>query len=143
MDTYGLVSVLLNQVLLVPLVQDAIALFGQLMLAEIQYLIGQTCQIFSFPHGVEIKTLDTDLSPQDTTMLVDIVEVGPLPSFVHEDEQRRHAFYILTSLGLRFECSSVSKMQVDSWLATIQNVCKLAPLKDPFDLEYVDDHSAM
>ncbi|KAI0522908.1 hypothetical protein KFK09_005297 [Dendrobium nobile] len=79
----------------------------------------------------------TDLSPQDTTMLVDIVEAGPLPSFLHEDEQRRYAFYILTTIGLRFECSSVSKMQVDSWLATIQNVCKLAPLKDPIDLEYV------
>lgn len=85
----------------------------------------------------------TDLSPQDTTMLVDIVEAGSLPSFLHQDEQRRYVFYILTTLGLRFECSSVSNIQVDSWLATIHSVCKLAPLKDPFDLEHVDALSAL
>ncbi|KAG0491058.1 hypothetical protein HPP92_007921 [Vanilla planifolia] len=69
----------------------------------------------------------TDLSPQDTTMLVDIVEAGPLPSFLHESGQRRYVFYILTCYGLRFECSSVSKIQVDSWLTTLPGDCELDP----------------
>lgn len=71
--------------------------------------------------------LSTDLSPQDSTLLSDIVEVGPLPSFTQEDEQTRHSFYILARHGLRYECSSVSKIQVDNWLKTLQIDCKLAP----------------
>ena len=53
-----------------------------------------------------------DLSPQDATLLPDIVEIGPLPSFIWEDEESHYAFYILTRLGLRYECSSSSKIQV-------------------------------
>ncbi|GMY30541.1 Rho GTPase activating protein [Fagus crenata] len=69
--------------------------------------------------------LSTDLSPQDSTLLPDIVEIGPLPSFKREDEETRYAFYILTRQGLRFECSSISKIQVDSWLSALQTDCKL------------------
>jgi hypothetical protein len=69
--------------------------------------------------------LSTDLSPQDSTLLPDIVEIGPLPSFTREDEETRYAFYILTRQGLRFECSSISKIQVDSWLSALQTDCKL------------------
>lgn len=58
------------------------------------------------------QTCLADLSPQDSTLLSNIIEVEPLPSFTHEDGQRRHAFYILTCHGLRFECSSLSKVQV-------------------------------
>ncbi|KAF6173040.1 hypothetical protein GIB67_006416 [Kingdonia uniflora] len=65
----------------------------------------------------------TDLSPQDSTLLSDVVEVGPLPNFLHEDDQTRYSFYILTRHGLRFECSSHSKIQVDSWLAALQIDC--------------------
>ncbi|CAN6718554.1 unnamed protein product [Malus baccata var. baccata] len=54
----------------------------------------------------------TDLSPQDSTLLADIVEVSPLPSFTRDDEGTRTAFCILTRQGLRFECSSASKAQV-------------------------------
>ncbi|KAJ0105395.1 hypothetical protein Patl1_17518 [Pistacia atlantica] len=68
----------------------------------------------------------TDLSPQDSTLLSDIVEVGSLPSFTREDEETRHSFYILTRHGLRYECSSISKIQVDSWLLALQTDCKLA-----------------
>ncbi|PKA45731.1 hypothetical protein AXF42_Ash011072 [Apostasia shenzhenica] len=68
----------------------------------------------------------TDLSPQDTTLLADIIDAGLLPSFVAEDEERRYAFYVQTCHGLRFECSSVSKIQVDCWLATLSD-CKLQP----------------
>lgn len=71
--------------------------------------------------------LSTDLSPQDSTLLSDIVEVGPLPSFSREDEQTCHSFYILARHGLRYECSSVSKIQVDNWLKTLQIDCKLGP----------------
>ncbi|XP_038981384.1 uncharacterized protein LOC103714194 isoform X2 [Phoenix dactylifera] len=66
----------------------------------------------------------TDLSPQDSTLLSDVVEVGSLPSFIQEDEQKRYSFYILTCHGLRFECSSASKIQVDSWLAALRADCK-------------------
>ncbi|KAJ0048565.1 hypothetical protein Pint_14925 [Pistacia integerrima] len=68
----------------------------------------------------------TDLSPQDSTLLSDIVEVGSLPSFTREDGETRHSFYILTRHGLRYECSSISKIQVDSWLLALQTDCKLA-----------------
>ncbi|KAK6947916.1 hypothetical protein RJ641_001389 [Dillenia turbinata] len=67
--------------------------------------------------------LSTDLSPQDSTLLSDIVEVGPLPSFTREDEQTHYAFYILTCHGLRYECSNTSRIQVDSWLVTLQSDC--------------------
>lgn len=75
----------------------------------------------------------SDLSPQDTTMLVDIVDVGPLPSFLQEDGQRRYVFYILNAHGLRFECSSLSNAKIDSWLATLRSDCNLEPHKDPLD----------
>ncbi|KZV31510.1 hypothetical protein F511_07361 [Dorcoceras hygrometricum] len=65
----------------------------------------------------------TDLSPQDSTLLSDIVEVGPLPCLKREDAEIRHCFFILTSHGMRYECSSISKIQVDSWLATLQIDC--------------------
>ncbi|XP_068305384.1 uncharacterized protein [Pyrus communis] len=66
----------------------------------------------------------TDLSPQDSTLLADIVEIGPLPSITRDDEGTRHAFCILTRQGLRFECSSASKEQVDSWLSALRTDCK-------------------
>lgn len=58
-------------------------------------------------------TISPDMSPQDTTNLSEIVEMGPLPSFVDEDKETRYAFYILTNQGLRFECSSISQGQVN------------------------------
>ncbi|KAL0324192.1 UNVERIFIED_CONTAM: hypothetical protein Scaly_2386300 [Sesamum calycinum] len=66
------------------------------------------------------------LSPQDSTLLSDVVEVGSLPCLTREDEETRYCFYILTRHGLRYECSSTSKIQVDSWLATLQIECKLS-----------------
>ncbi|KAJ6830699.1 nucleoside diphosphate kinase III, chloroplastic/mitochondrial [Iris pallida] len=66
----------------------------------------------------------TDLSPQDSTVLSDIVEVGPLPNFVRENQQTRYGFYILTCHGLRFECASDSKIQADSWMTALQDDCK-------------------
>ncbi|ESQ54952.1 hypothetical protein EUTSA_v10026064mg [Eutrema salsugineum] len=64
--------------------------------------------------------LSTDLSPQDSTLLADIVELGSLPSYTREFDETHHCFYILTRQGLRFECSSTSKTQVDSWLSVLQ-----------------------
>ncbi|WJX60228.1 nucleoside-diphosphate kinase [Trifolium repens] len=69
--------------------------------------------------------LCTDLSPQDSTLLSDIIEVNQLPSFKREDSEMRYAFCILTRHGLRYECSSSSKIQVDSWLSALQSYCKL------------------
>ncbi|WVZ22417.1 hypothetical protein V8G54_000961 [Vigna mungo] len=66
-----------------------------------------------------------DLSPQDSTLLSDIIEVGSLPCFKQEDDEIQYAFYILTRHGLRYECSSSSKIQVDSWLSALQSECKL------------------
>ncbi|CAL5187415.1 unnamed protein product [Lathyrus oleraceus] len=65
--------------------------------------------------------LCTDLSPQDSTLLSDIVEVTQLPSFKRDDGEMRYAFCILTRHGLRYECSSSSKIQVDSWLSALQS----------------------
>lgn len=73
--------------------------------------------------------LSTDLSPQDSILLSDVVEIGPLPSFIREDEETLYCFYILTPHGLRYECSSVSKIQVDSWLTALQVDCKVGTYK--------------
>lgn len=60
-----------------------------------------------------LETLSvSDLSPQDSTLVADIVEVGSLPSYTREFDETHHCFYILTRQGLRFECSSTSKTQV-------------------------------
>ncbi|XXG61399.1 hypothetical protein AAC387_Pa05g0024 [Persea americana] len=67
----------------------------------------------------------TDLSPLDSTLLSDVVEVGRLPSFLQEDQQTRYSFYILTCHGLRFECSSLSKIQVDAWITALRTDCNL------------------
>ncbi|KAG0519569.1 hypothetical protein BDA96_09G274800 [Sorghum bicolor] len=67
----------------------------------------------------------TDLSPQESTLLCDVVEVGQLPNFVPEDEKTRYAFYLLTRQGLKFECSSTSEIQVDSWVRALSSDCKL------------------
>jgi nucleoside-diphosphate kinase len=60
----------------------------------------------------EAMPLFSDLSPLETTMLSDVVEVGQLLNFVPEDGKTRHAFFILTRQGLRFECSSSCGIQV-------------------------------
>ncbi|KAJ6712634.1 hypothetical protein OIU79_008779 [Salix purpurea] len=56
--------------------------------------------------------LSTDFSPQDSTLLADIVEVGSLPSFTRENDKTWYSSYILTRQGLRYECSSISEVQV-------------------------------
>ncbi|OMO79753.1 hypothetical protein CCACVL1_13438 [Corchorus capsularis] len=78
-------------------------------------------------HGqcIYIYLCSTDLSPQDSTLLSDVVEVGSLPSFTREDEGTQYPFYILTRQGLRIECSHVSKIQVDTWLSALQTDCKV------------------
>ncbi|KAL8263884.1 hypothetical protein R6Q59_022014 [Mikania micrantha] len=75
----------------------------------------------------------TDISPQDSTLLSDVVEVGCMPCHNREDEETRYYFYILTRHGLRYECSSASKLQVDAWVATLQDECKLR--SEPTTLE--------
>ncbi|XP_023520569.1 uncharacterized protein LOC111783981 [Cucurbita pepo subsp. pepo] len=82
---------------------------------------------FAVLHGecIYFYLSSTDISPQDSTLLADIVEVGSLPSISREDEDVRYAFYISTRHGLRYECSSISKIQVDSWLLALQSDCKM------------------
>ncbi|KAL2543705.1 Pleckstrin-like proteiny (PH) domain-containing protein [Forsythia ovata] len=82
---------------------------------------------FVLLHGscIYLFLSSTDLSPQDSTLLSDIVEVDSLPCLTREDEETRYCFYILTRHGLRYECSSVSKIQVDSWVAALKIDCKL------------------
>nr|XP_004252611.1 uncharacterized protein LOC101247595 [Solanum lycopersicum] len=67
----------------------------------------------------------TDLSPQDSTLLSDVVEVGTLPCLIRDNEDKRYCFYISTRYGLKYECSSISKIKVDSWLEALQSDCKL------------------
>ncbi|KAI7993354.1 hypothetical protein LOK49_LG11G02824 [Camellia lanceoleosa] len=85
-----------------------------------RYLVFQGSCIFFY-------LLSTDMSPQDSTLLSDVTEVGPLPCIQRENEETRYCFYIVTRQGLRYECSSVSKVQVDSWLTALQIHCKLGP----------------
>ncbi|XP_049415562.1 uncharacterized protein LOC125878364 isoform X2 [Solanum stenotomum] len=63
----------------------------------------------------------SDLSPQDSTLLSDVVEVGAMPCLTRDNGDIRYCFFISTRHGLRYECSSASKIQVDSWLASLQN----------------------
>ncbi|GLU05968.1 hypothetical protein SLE2022_230400 [Rubroshorea leprosula] len=79
-------------------------------------------------HGICVFffLISTDFSPQDSALLSDIVEVGSLPSFTREDEGTRYCFYIMTRQGLRYECSHISKVQVDSWLSALQSDCNLS-----------------
>ncbi|CAI8619576.1 unnamed protein product [Vicia faba] len=78
-------------------------------------------------HGacIFLYLLCTDISPQDSTLLSDILEVGRLPSFKHENDDIQYAFYILTRHGYRYECSSNSIIQVDSWLTALESYSKL------------------
>uniref|UniRef100_A0A0E0L6M5 Nucleoside diphosphate kinase n=1 Tax=Oryza punctata TaxID=4537 RepID=A0A0E0L6M5_ORYPU len=46
--------------------------------------------------------------------------VGQLPNFVPEDEKTRYAFYIMTSQGLKFECSSMSEIQMERTFIAIK-----------------------
>ncbi|THG08539.1 hypothetical protein TEA_005078 [Camellia sinensis var. sinensis] len=69
-----------------------------------RYLVFQGSCIFFY-------LLSTDMSPQDSTLLSDVTEVGPLPCIQRENEETRYCFYIVTRQGLRYECSSVSKVQ--------------------------------
>lgn len=80
-------------------------------------------------HGacIFLYLLCTDISPQDSTLLSDIVEVERLPCFTREGDDIHYAFYILTRHGFRYECSSNSMMQVDSWLSALQSYSKLEP----------------
>lgn len=63
----------------------------------------------------------TDLRPQGTITLDDIVEVGPLPAQMHYQGDSEHwfSFHITTCHGLRLECSTQLKLQMDSWLTTL------------------------
>ncbi|KAK9698457.1 hypothetical protein RND81_08G105600 [Saponaria officinalis] len=83
----------------------------------------------------------TDLSPLDSTLLSDIVEVDQLPSFVRDDEEIWHCFYIVTCHGLRIECSSVSRIQVDSWLTALREDCKFEAVKTASTGENCDNIS--
>ncbi|CAA6671504.1 unnamed protein product [Spirodela intermedia] len=70
----------------------------------------------------------TDLSPQDSILLSDVVEVGLLPSFERGDQEILHGFFILTSRGSKSEC-------VDSWLTTLQLMgCHVGSTSDPDEL---------
>ncbi|CAM6126686.1 unnamed protein product [Calypogeia fissa] len=62
----------------------------------------------------------TDLRPQGTILLQEIVDAGPIPRKMHHKGDRRwSAFQITTCHGLRLECASMQKIQIDSWLTSI------------------------
>ncbi|KAI3756369.1 hypothetical protein L1987_56189 [Smallanthus sonchifolius] len=72
-----------------------------------------------------LYSTSTDMSPQDSTLLSDVVEVGCMPCHTQDDGEVQYFFYIVTRHGLRYECSSASKLQVDAWVTTLQDECKL------------------
>lgn len=88
---------------------------------------------FAVLHGecIFFYLFSTDLSPQDSALLSDIVEVGALPSFTREDEGTRYCFYITTRQGLRYECSHMSKIQVEAWLSALSDCNLGSDLKVP------------
>lgn len=62
----------------------------------------------------------TDISPQDSILLEEIVEAGPMSTHTQEaGDQCWFSFHMTSCHGLRFECSSAYKFQVDSWLTAI------------------------
>ncbi|XP_071730665.1 uncharacterized protein [Rutidosis leptorrhynchoides] len=81
--------------------------------------------------------MSTDISPQDSTLLSDVVEVGRMPCVIQEEGDTRYYFYIVTRQGLRYECSSGSKLQVDAWVTTLQDECKLG--SDSTNLDHSSD----
>ncbi|XP_031504798.1 uncharacterized protein LOC116267284 isoform X2 [Nymphaea colorata] len=89
-------------------------------------------QHFMVLHGscIFLYLHSSDLSPQDSILLTEIVEVGVLPSFIHHENETRYSFSMLTRQGLRYECSSSSKVQVDAWLSAIRIECKMDPSSD-------------
>eukprot|EP01018_Ginkgo_biloba_P024504 Gb_17917 [translate_table: standard] len=74
----------------------------------------------------------TDISPQDSILLEEIVDAGPMPTQRQDDgDQCWFSFYITSCHGLRFECSTTYKLQVDSWLTAIGGDCNAgSSLKD-------------
>ncbi|CAI0441143.1 unnamed protein product [Linum tenue] len=85
--------------------------------------------------------LSTDLSPQDSTLLADVVEVGSLPEVRREDDEIRYSFYVLTRQGLRFECSSASKLQAETWLEALKTDCKYGCGESVNDSSETNNHS--
>ncbi|XP_073391938.1 uncharacterized protein [Physcomitrium patens] len=62
----------------------------------------------------------TDLRPQGTIMRSEIVDIGIIPNHLHhQGDTRWSAFHITTCHGLRLECSSLLKFQIDCWLSVI------------------------
>ncbi|KVH91834.1 Nucleoside diphosphate kinase [Cynara cardunculus var. scolymus] len=61
------------------------------------------------------------------------MSTGRMPCLTQEEGQTRYSFYIVTRHGLRYECSSASKLQVDAWLMTLQEECKTGPDSSTID----------
>ncbi|CAN6444699.1 unnamed protein product [Victoria cruziana] len=89
-------------------------------------------QHFTVLHGscIFLYLHSSDLSPQDSILLTEIVEVGVLSSFMHHENETRYSFSMLTRQGLRYEFSSPSKVQVDAWLSAVGTECKMDPPND-------------
>ncbi|MCD7459468.1 hypothetical protein HAX54_040940 [Datura stramonium] len=73
-----------------------------------------------------------DLSPQDSTLLSDVVEVGAMPCLTRDNGDTRYCFFISTDVTVGYRVSallsrivSCHDFQVDSWLASLQNHCDL------------------
>ncbi|KAH7279009.1 hypothetical protein KP509_37G000200 [Ceratopteris richardii] len=78
-----------------------------------KFLVLQGSSIYFYMHA-------TDLHPQGTIAVEDIVEVGALPSHINLGENGvLFAFHITTCHRLRLECSTPVKPQMDSWLTIL------------------------
>eukprot|EP00249_Psilotum_nudum_P007113 c20313_g1_i2 orf=470-1486(-) len=65
----------------------------------------------------------TDLRPQGTILLSEIIDAGPMTAFMHnqEDSQLWYTFHISTCHGIRLECATPLKPQMDSWLTSVRD----------------------
>lgn len=63
-----------------------------------------------------------DLRPQGAILLSEIIDIGPIPGHLHhqQDELEWFGFHITTCEGLRLECSTPLKLQMELWLSSIQ-----------------------
>lgn len=80
-----------------------------------RFLVLQGSTIFFYPQAA-------DLRPQGAILLSEIVDMGKIPGHVHHDtdDVDWFGFHFTTYEGLRLECATPLKLQMELWLSTVQ-----------------------
>ncbi|XP_024539064.1 uncharacterized protein LOC112349240 isoform X2 [Selaginella moellendorffii] len=73
----------------------------------------------------------TDLRPQVTIQMHDIVEAGKIPADKHHTGDKSwFAFHVTTCYGLRLECSTLHEHQLDAWLRALASLSDDQPISN-------------